>query len=113
MQEAKAKETKEKAGTEAAEKKAKAAQEAQLKKKEVARKKEEQKAEKQDAAAAAKAAREKEKLRRQRRGPGIAMVEGKLSTHLSAEDMCVIQPLVFFSSTVVLDTLSTVWCLTV
>lgn len=73
--------------TDAAEKKAKSSQEAQLKKKELARKKEEQKAEKMDAASQAKAARDKEKLRRQRRGPGMAIVEGALSDILSAEDM--------------------------
>lgn len=88
MQEIKAKEVKESSATTAAEKKAKAAQEAQLKKQELARKKEEQKAEKQDAQAQAKAAREKEKLRRARRGPGMAMVEGR-TVLASADDMCV------------------------
>ena len=88
MQEIKAKEAKESSATTAAEKKAKAAQDAHLKKQELARKKEEQKAEKQDAQAQAKAAREKEKLRRQRRGPGVAMMEGHAGTLLAAADMC-------------------------
>jgi lysine/ornithine N-monooxygenase len=93
VQDAKAKEVKEKSGSDAAEKKAKAAQEAQLKKQELQRKKEEEKAERQAAAAEAKAAKEKEKLRRQRRGPGMAIVEGRaVSSDLSASNMYVHPP---------------------
>jgi hypothetical protein len=88
MQEIKVKEQKERAASSAGEKKTKAQQEAVLKKREIARKKEEGAIAKADAKAAAKAAKEKEKLRRARRGPGMAMVESFALRTISG-DACV------------------------
>lgn len=77
LQKLKVNEAKEKAASEAAEKKTKQQQESVLKKRELERKKQEAAEAKAKKKEAERQAKEREKLRRARRGPGMAIMEAQ------------------------------------